>query len=454
MNQNIKRFKSIVEDTKNINACIKALNLEFDSCFLCFMLILEDAILEYKEHIDYQYITKVSNYLERVYQKLNIKKQKEYSDLVYKIKKIYKRQIQNINIDNKGYFEQVIRDLNDLINNYIVNKNDILISEDLQREKYMEEYIITIDDADAKVLDDGLSVGILPNNNLLLKVHIADPLVLYPYESDIMKNAKLQVETIYDEDNPVPMIPNEISYQKLSLIQDRKRYSKTFCYEFDRQGNIVNFYIQNSIIKVSERHTYDSMNELYKNGGNNILEETRLSYYDEIVKYLRIMFKNVRDYEEIKIKNLVLNDDKISSFSERLVSYSMVLTGYMTAKYMKEHDLPYAYRCNKLAVIDDRIKMGLTEEEIIKLETILSKSFYTRNNVGHEKLKVDTYSHVSSPLRRFIDNLNMHCLNICYFNTPTDKQIYKLNDEIDSTCDYINNQAISVDEQIIKKLVK
>ena len=335
-----------------------------------------------------------------------------------------------------------------------MNKNDILINGDVQREIQDMEHIITIDDADTKVFDDGLSVSLLPNNNLLFKVHIADPLVLYPYESDIMKNAKLKVETIYNEDNTVPMIPNEISYQKLSLIQDRKRYSKTFCYEFDRQGNIINFYIQNSIIKVNKRQTYDSMNELYKNGGKNVQEETMLSYYDEIVKYLRIMFKNVRDYEEIKLKNLVLSDDKISSFSERLVSYSMVLTGYMTAKYMKEHDLPYAYRYNKLATIDDKIKMGLSEEEIIKLETILSKSFYTRYNVGHEKLKVDTYSHISSPLRRFIDNLNMHCLNLCYFSTPTDKQIYKLNDEIDATCDYINNQAMSIDEQIIKKLVK
>ena len=102
MNQNVKRFKSIIEDTKNINACIKALNLNFDSCFLCFMLILEDAIIENKDYIDYQYITKVSNYLERVYQKLSIKKQKEYSDLIYKMKKVYKRQIQNINLDNRS----------------------------------------------------------------------------------------------------------------------------------------------------------------------------------------------------------------------------------------------------------------------------------------------------------------------------------------------------------------
>ena len=453
MGSSIKRFKEIIENSKNINACIKALNLDYRSCFLCFVTILEEAILDYKEYIDYQYITKISSYLERIYLKLTVKEQKEYNNIIYKIRKIYKRQIQNIDSNNKNYFEQTIHNLNDLINNTLI-KNEILINENLNRDNQDSEYIITIDDADTRVFDDGLSVRLLPNSNLLLKVHIADPLVLYPYESDIMKRAKLKVETIYEEDDAIPMIPDDISYEKLSLVKDRSRYAKTFCYEFDRYGNIVNYYILNSIIKINERHSYESMNELYKNGGRTKEEEKMLSYYDEIVKYLRIMFKNVRDYERIQIKNFAFNDQKISSFAERLVSYSMVLTGYMTAKYMMENKFPYAYRCNKLATLDEKLKLNLTKEEIMKLETILSRSFYTRDNVGHEKLNVDTYSHVTSPLRRFIDNLNMHALDLCYFNNPEDKEIYNLETEIATTCDYINNEATTIDESIIKKLIK
>ena len=166
------------------------------------------------------------------------------------------------------------------------------------------------------------------------------------------------------------------------------------------------------------------------------------------------MFKNVRDYEELKIRNFVLDEQKISSFSERLVSYSMVLTGYMTAKYMKEKNYPFVYRCNKLAVLDEDIKERLNKDEIEKLQTFLSKSFYTRQNVGHEKLNVDTYGHITSPLRRFIDDLNMHSLDLCYFNKPNDKDIYFLEQEMDNTCNYVNEQLIKSDKEIKKILLK
>jgi len=451
-NKQINRFREIIENTSNINTCLKALNLEFDSCFLCFIGLLEDAILNYKLFIDYEYITKVSSYIERVYDKLSVKKRKEYLDLIYKIRKIYTRQIQNVGLNNRGYFKQVIKNLNELIND-LKNKKEFVIKEELNREHQDSEYIITIDECDAKILDDGLSVKLLPNGNLLFKVHIADPLVLYPYESDIMKKAKLNIETIYNENDSLPLIPDDLSLNKLSLLKDRNRYSKTFCYEFDRQGNIVNFYIENTVVMINKRHSYDSMNELYQNGGSCKEEEIALGYYDEIVKYLRVMFKNVRDYEKFKIKNFIFDEQKISSFSERLVSYAMVLTGYMTAKYMKEKGFPYAYRCNKLAVLDENIKARLSKDEIIKLEKFLSKSFYSRQNVGHEKLNVDTYSHVTSPLRRFVDDLNMHALDVCYFNKPNDQDIYNLEQEIDTTCSYINKQNDEY-EKTMKKLLK
>ena len=444
----ILRFKEIIENTKNINTCMKALNYDIDSCFLIFFNILMDAILHYIESNSYEYLINTSNYLIKIFDILPLKKQKEYNDLIYKLRKVYKRQIQNIDINNQKYFDFTFHKLNDLITD-IESKNNINVNKDLNRERQTGEYIITIDDDDAKILDDGLSITKLANGNLLFKVHIADPLVIYPYESKIMKNAKLGINNA----ETIDLISNEICYEKLSLKKGKDRYAKSFCFEFDEKGNIVNFYITNSIIKVDERHSYNSINKLYRKGGRNTYEDNLLTYYDELVKYLRIMFKNVRDYEEIKDKKLILEEEKISSFSERLITYSMVLTGYMTAKYMNERELPFVYRCNKIAVISEDMKQGLSKKQISNLETFLSKSFYTPNNVGHEKLQIDTYSHVTSPLRRYIDDINMHALNICYFNKPNDKDIYSLQDEIKNICDLVNKQNNNLDEQT-KMLIK
>ena len=452
MDRSVLRFKYIIENTKNINACIKALNLDISSSFLCFLKVLEDAICNYNSNNDYAYLVKVSNYLERIYEKLSIKQQIEYSSIIFKIRKIYRRQIQNIDVSNKNYFEKVITNLGSLIKNYI-QKNDLGIPDTIERENQDDEYIITIDDVGAKVLDDGLSIRKLENGNLLFKVHIADPLVIYPYESELMKKAKSNIETIYLEEDSIPMIPDEVSFEKLSLMQDRNRFAKTFCYEFDSQGNIVNFYIQNSILKIAERHSYESMNELYQNGGNTQEEDLRLVYYDQIVSFLRTMFKDVKSYEEVKVRDLVNHPSKRSSFSENLVSHAMILTGYMTAKYMKEKGYPYTYRCHEYRNLDKELQNSMSKEEFIKLQQALSHSYYSRTNKGHQGLNVEQYSHVTSPLRRFCDDLNMYSLDTCYFKTPSDQEIYALEQEIDRTCQYMNEQNPNLNNET-KVLIK
>ena len=57
-------------------------------------------------------------------------------------------------------------------------------------------------------------------------------------------------------------------------------------------------------------------------------------------------------------------------------------------------------------------------------------------------------------LRRFADDLNMYAINLCYLKNPTDKEIYKLEQEIDNTCDYINMQSNTIDSYVNKKLIK
>ena len=91
------------------------------------------------------------------------------------------------------------------------------------------------------------------------------------------------------------------------------------------------------------------------------------------------------------------------------------------------------------------------DKKIFKdLRVRLPKSYYSRGNIGHMGLKVDYYSHITSPLRRFSDILNMHCLNTCYFQRPTDSQLKKLEQEVIKTCEYINMQSNSIDEYLSK----
>lgn len=307
---------------------------------------------------------------------------------------------------------------------------------------------------DARVLDDAISYEKLKNGNTLFKVHISDPLAILPYDSNTIEEAKERGTTIYHTKSSINMFPLILSADKLSLNKDQERFAKTFCYEFDKKFNIVNFYVLNTIVKVSDRLSYDEVNKMYKNGGRTKEEDEFLTYYNNVVASLKQILSHVKVYHEQKEKSGNWYAGKNTSFSENLVSYSMILTGYMTSKYFKEHKLPYAYRCNNLdsnwlTLLDKMIANATSIEHQKNLKMIkgnLLKSYYSIDNIGHLGLHLDSYSHITSPLRRFCDLLNLLAVDTCYFKNPTDSEIYTLETEIKRVSEYLNMQNNTIDD--------
>ena len=111
MDKSVLRFKRIVEGTNSIKECIKTLNLDIYSSFLCFLRIIEDSILEYKEGYDYSYLIKVSEYLEKTYMKLSIKTRESYRSSILLLRKIYKKQQSVLIKKDKVYFGKVYNTL-------------------------------------------------------------------------------------------------------------------------------------------------------------------------------------------------------------------------------------------------------------------------------------------------------------------------------------------------------
>ena len=165
---------------------------------------------------------------------------------------------------------------------------------------------------------------------------------------------------------------------------------------------------------------------------------------------------------QIKEKMGNRHSDKTSSFADKLVSYSMILTGHMTSKYFYTNSLPYVYRCNSidqewLNLLDETIGKCSSPEEQKMLKIVkshLPKSHYSIDNLGHTGLGLESYSHITSPLRRFPDILNMHALDTCYFDTPDDMDIYELEEEIKLVSSHSNLFNNTLDDYMKSKCKK
>ena len=127
----------------------------------------------------------------------------------------------------------------------------------------------------------------------------------------------------------------------------------------------------------------------------------------------------------------------------------MLLTGNRVGTFFADNDYPCLYRVLRFDEEETRklqaYIQGLTEsyggEQYQKLNQLVNglypKGWYALEG-SHEGLGLDHYCHITSELRRGADIVVEHGLEVCYDKTPTDKELYKLQEEMQRRANQIN----------------
>ena len=157
------------------------------------------------------------------------------------------------------------------------NISDEVQEEDLfKRHDLREELTITIDGADAKDLDDAISVVKNDDGSYLLSVHISDVSYYVTENSPMDDNAFDRGTSVYLTDRVIPMLPHKLSNGICSLNPGVDRLTLSCTMTIDRNGKVTDHEIFESVIRSKERMTYT---EVYK-----IIEEKDEELYAQICK--------------------------------------------------------------------------------------------------------------------------------------------------------------------------
>ena len=341
------------------------------------------------------------------------------------------------------------------------------MSGNIENRKEIDEYIISMDDENAVEIDDALSCRRLENGNMLLGVHIASVLGYFDYSSDIVQEALNRNHSIYlsrkyqDKENNftriIPIFPYEFSANKGSLKENEKRLARTYYFEIDNNGNVVNERFIKSIITNNNQTTYEEINKVIEKGTKDEKLKETIDNLQEVTRRLEKKYKPTFLYEKVKENSDDYSELRLNnSGSEKIVYQCMVLTGNRVAEFFARNNIPCLYRIHyvneennkKLQDMIDTLTESYGGDQYKKLYQLI-QGIYPKGWYGlsgrHSGLDLDHYCHCTSVLRRSADIIIEHALETCYDKTPTEEELQKLNGEIEKRAIEINNKQDPID---------
>jgi len=325
-------------------------------------------------------------------------------------------------------------------------------SELANRRDLRNETIVTIDGADAKDLDDAVTVTKLENGNYKLGVHIADVSYYVKEGTPIDVEAEDRATSVYLVDRVIPMIPHRLSNGICSLNPRVDRLVLSCEMEISPEGTVVSHEIFQSVIKTTERMTYYDVNRILTDKD----EETRARYeslvpmfelMEELAEVLRgkRMKRGAIDFDFKESKVLVDEEGKPTdvvlrerSVAERLIEEFMLAANETVAEHFHWMEVPFIYRIHEdpkedklrrffefitnfgyivkgtandvhpraLQEIIEEVQ-GKPEEMVVS--TVMLRSMqqakYYPESLGHFGLSTEFYTHFTSPIRRYPDTI-------------------------------------------------
>ena len=147
-----------------------------------------------------------------------------------------------------------------------------------------DKIIITIDGAASKDLDDAVSLEKDGRGRWVLGVHIADVSHYVTQGSALDLEAWERGTSVYFADQVVPMLPRELSNGICSLNPRVDRLALSCNMTMDASGEGLAHQIAKTVIRSTERMTYDDCNVLLRDGSPELAER-----YAHILPMLRDM---------------------------------------------------------------------------------------------------------------------------------------------------------------------
>ena len=318
------------------------------------------------------------------------------------------------------------------------------------RTDFRNTVTVTIDGEHARDFDDAISIEQLPNGHYWLGVHIADVAHYVSEGSALDQEGYERATSVYFPDRAVHMFPSELATGICSLNPRVDRLVQTCLMEVDANGSVVRQEFHDGVINTAARMTYTEVNAILTGRHPELIEQYRdlVPRFEMMVGLFEVL--NARrkrrgsiDFDLPEAEVVLDEAGRVESIVEAqrniahtLIEEFMLLANETVATYLEGRGMPSLYRIHEQP---DVVKVEQFEEFVsgfgyslaappgavrprhfqrlleklhgkpearpiafLMLRT-MQKARYAPQNHGHFGLAADSYTHFTSPIRRYPD---------------------------------------------------
>jgi len=298
----------------------------------------------------------------------------------------YQLHCKNLNVSIQKFTKDASKSINMEDRSFEVIRDKYSNIEDRTGEKWR---VFTIDPPNSVDFDDGFSIK-ESDSEIIVSIYISNVAIMLDV-LNLWDSFSRRVSTIYLPDRKRPMLPSILSDNLCSLCEKFVRFALFMDVIIDKKTNAIkDIQYGNCTINVYKNYRYEE---------SALLNDVNYIKLFDITNHLSKIHRYITD-----IRN-----------SHDLVSYLMTFMNYHCAKNLlsyKNGIFRYSIMKNENVYIPDHLP-----EEVGKFIKIwnssggqyIDASALVENDTitRHELLDMDAYVHITSPIRRLVDLLNM-----------------------------------------------
>lgn len=339
------------------------------------------------------------------------------------------------------------------------------------REDLREIPFVTIDGEDARDYDD--AVYCEPRGRgWLLRVAIADVSAYVKPNSALDIEAKNRGNSVYFPEQVVPMLPEQLSNGLCSLQPNVDRLCLVCEMAIDVYGRNRRTQFYEAVICSSARLTYNQVAKVLDGDNSNFPHPELLPHIKNLNKLYHLLQRRRQkrgaiDFETVETRIIFDEQRKIDKIvavkrndAHKLIEEMMLAANVATAEWLDKHKIPFLYRIHeppteeklkdvRLFLGELGLKFPVRGEPQVKhfaklmqkignrpdvrlIQTVLLRSMklaiYHTENKGHFGLSFDSYTHFTSPIRRYPDLMVHRAIKHCLQERNPKKFLYSENE--------------------------